>query len=92
MVEQSSEVPISGSEEPAVSLNDTGPARVETENKLAAALAELVGTEHVPAESHFFTDLGANSLVMAQFCARLRKIPDLPSPSIRDIYRHPTIR
>ncbi|MBY8843644.1 Pls/PosA family non-ribosomal peptide synthetase [Streptomyces sp. SP2-10] len=92
MVEQSSEVPISGPGKPAVSLSDTGPVRTETENKLAAALAELVGTEHVPAESHFFTDLGANSLVMAQFCARLRKIPDLPSPSIRDIYRHPTIR
>ncbi|GAA3156597.1 Pls/PosA family non-ribosomal peptide synthetase [Streptomyces echinatus] len=92
MVEQSSEVPISGPGKPAVSLSDTGPGSMETEKKLAAALAELVGTEHVPAESHFFTDLGANSLVMAQFCARLRKNPDLPSPSIRDIYRHPTIR
>ncbi|MEV4339895.1 Pls/PosA family non-ribosomal peptide synthetase [Streptomyces sp. NPDC049590] len=92
MVEQSSEVHISGPDETAVTMSDTGPARKETERKLAAALAELVEAEHVPADSHFFTDLGANSLVMAQFCARLRKIPDLPSPSIRDIYRHPTIR
>ncbi|MFF5436393.1 Pls/PosA family non-ribosomal peptide synthetase [Streptomyces achromogenes] len=92
MVEQSSEVPISGPDETAVTMSDTGPARAETERKLAAALAELVEADHVPADSHFFTDLGANSLVMAQFCARLRKIPDLPSPSIRDIYRHPTIR
>ncbi|MEU5082069.1 MULTISPECIES: Pls/PosA family non-ribosomal peptide synthetase [Streptomyces] len=92
MVEQSSEVPISGADETAVTMSDTGPGRAETERKLAAALAELVEADHVPADSHFFTDLGANSLVMAQFCARLRKIPDLPSPSIRDIYRHPTIR
>ncbi|MFI0166287.1 Pls/PosA family non-ribosomal peptide synthetase [Streptomyces sp. NPDC017082] len=92
MVEQSSEVPISGPDEPAVTMSETGPDRGETERKLAAALAELVEADHVPADSHFFTDLGANSLVMAQFCARLRKIPELPSPSIRDIYRHPTIR
>ncbi|MEV5347045.1 Pls/PosA family non-ribosomal peptide synthetase [Streptomyces achromogenes] len=92
MVEQSSEAPISGPDETAVTVSDAGPARAETERKLAAALAELVEADHVPADSHFFTDLGANSLVMAQFCARLRKIPDLPSPSIRDIYRHPTIR
>ncbi|MFH9399595.1 Pls/PosA family non-ribosomal peptide synthetase [Streptomyces sp. NPDC017638] len=92
MVEQSSEVPISGPDEPAVTMSDKGPARAETERKFAAALAELVEVDHIPADSHFFTDLGANSLVMAQFCARLRKIPDLPSPSIRDIYRHPTIR
>lgn len=80
MVEQSSEVPISGPDETAVTMSDAGPARAETERKLAAALAELVEADHVPADSHFFTDLGANSLVMAQFCARLRKIPDLPSP------------
>ncbi|MET9446596.1 Pls/PosA family non-ribosomal peptide synthetase [Streptomyces cinerochromogenes] len=92
MVEQSSEVPISGPDEPAVTLSDTGPAVKDTERKLAATLAEVTGADDVPAESHFFTDLGANSLVMAQFCARLRKNPDLPSPSMRDIYRHPTIR
>ncbi|GAA2196556.1 Pls/PosA family non-ribosomal peptide synthetase [Streptomyces bangladeshensis] len=92
MVEQSSEVPISGPDEPAVTLSETGPLRVDTERKLAQTLAELTGTAEVPVDSHFFTDLGANSLVMAQFCARVRKNPDLPSPSMRDIYRHPTIR
>ena len=40
---------------------------------------------------HFFDDLGADSMVMARFCARVRKRPDLPSVSIKDIYRHPTI-
>ncbi|MEU2060838.1 Pls/PosA family non-ribosomal peptide synthetase [Streptomyces sp. NPDC013455] len=92
MVEQSSEVPISGPDEPAVTMRGTGPAGTETERKLAQALAEVTGADRVPVDSHFFTDLGANSLVMAQFCARLRKAPDLPSPSIRDIYRYPTIR
>ncbi|MBA9052178.1 non-ribosomal peptide synthetase-like protein [Streptomyces costaricanus] len=73
-------------------MSGAGPDRTETESGLADALAELVGSERVPVDSHFFTDLGANSLVMAQFCARVRKRPDLPSPSMRDIYRYPTIR
>ena len=40
----------------------------------------------------FFDDLGADSMVMAQFCARLRKRADLPKVSIKDVYRHSTIR
>jgi non-ribosomal peptide synthetase-like protein len=31
-------------------------------------------------------------MVMARFCARVRKRPDLPSPSIKDVYRNPTLR
>ena len=49
-------------------------------------------TGEVPVDSHFFADLGADSLVMAHFCARVRKREDLPSVSMRDIYRNPTIR
>lgn len=48
--------------------------------------------ERVSVDGHFFDDLGANSLVMAHFCARIRKRSDLPSASMKDIYRHPTIR
>lgn len=92
MVEQSSEIDISGPDSPALPMNGAGPDRTETESRLADALAEVVGTEQVAVDSHFFTDLGANSLVMAQFCARVRKRPDLPSPSMRDIYRYPTVR
>ncbi len=55
-------------------------------------LADLVRVEKVSADSHFFQDLGADSMVMAHFCARVRKHPDLPSISMKDIYRHPTIR
>ena len=31
-------------------------------------------------------------MLMARFCARVRKRPDLPSVSMQDIYEHPTIR
>ncbi|MGW2746197.1 Pls/PosA family non-ribosomal peptide synthetase [Streptomyces sp. NPDC001450] len=93
MVEQSSEVHISGPDEAvAARQNSSGPSKADTEKRLAEVLADVSSVEHVPVDSHFFTDLGANSLVMAQFCARVRKIPDLPSASMKDIYRHPTIR
>ncbi|MFF3482580.1 Pls/PosA family non-ribosomal peptide synthetase [Streptomyces sp. NPDC002701] len=63
-----------------------------TERVLAEVLAGVVRVERVPVDSHFFDDLGANSLVMAHFCARVRKHPDLPAVSMRDVYGHPTIR
>lgn len=93
MVEKSAEVLTSGPEEPAtVKPSSTGMTTTDTERKLAEVLADLVSAEQVGADSHFFNDLGANSLVMAQFCARLRKRPDLPSASMKDIYRNPTIQ
>ncbi len=58
---------------------------------LAGMLAEVMCAERVPVDDHFFDDLGADSLVMAKFCARVRKREDLPSVSMKDIYRHPTI-
>ncbi|MET7490404.1 Pls/PosA family non-ribosomal peptide synthetase [Streptomyces sp. NPDC005538] len=63
-----------------------------TETVLAEVLAGVVRKEDIPLDSHFFDDLGANSLVMAHFCARVRKREDLPSVSMRDVYGHPTIR
>ncbi|WP_406330779.1 Pls/PosA family non-ribosomal peptide synthetase [Streptomyces sp. NBC_00203] len=64
----------------------------ETERKFAEVLAAVVCVEQVSVDSNFFNDLGGNSLVMAQFCARVRKRTDLPSVSMKDIYRYPTIR
>ena len=55
-------------------------------------LADVVDAEQVSVDSHFFDDLGADSMLMAQFCARVRKRADLPSVSMQDIYQHPTIR
>ena len=63
-----------------------------TETVLAEVLAGVVRKEAIPLDSHFFDDLGANSLVMAHFCARVRKRDDLPSVSMRDVYGNPTIR
>lgn len=67
-----------------------GPA-AETARLLAEVLAEVVGAEHVPGDSNFFDDLGADSMVMAGFCARLRKRADLPPVSMKDVYRYPTV-
>ena len=62
------------------------------EGILAQMLADVMKAEQVPVDSHFFDELGADSLVMAKFCARTRKREDLPSVSMKDIYAHPTIR
>ncbi|MFF9151661.1 phosphopantetheine-binding protein, partial [Streptomyces sp. NPDC014846] len=63
-----------------------------TEGKLADVLAGVLRAEHVPVDGDFFTELGADSMVMAQFCARVRKRDDLPTVSMKDIYQHPSIR
>ena len=55
-------------------------------------LADVMKIEQVPFDSHFFDDLGADSLVMAKFCARVRKREGLPVMSMQDIYAHPSIR
>jgi non-ribosomal peptide synthetase-like protein len=65
---------------------------IDTERKFAELLADITRIEQVPVDSHFFDDLGADSMVMARFCARIRKRPDLPAVSMKDIYRHPTVR
>src|SRR5437016_13788728 len=62
------------------------------ERIFADVLAGVLHVDRVSVDSHFFDDLGADSLVMAHFCARVRKRGDLPSVSMKDIYRHPTIR
>ena len=71
------------------------PRRRAAPNAIAAAYAELLagvlGVDQVPIDSHFFDELGADSLLMAQFCARVRKRGNLPSLSMKDVYAHPTI-
>src|SRR5215207_6648955 len=74
----------------AAALADTAP--VPFERVLADVLTDVVRAERVSIDDNFFDDLGADSMVMAQFCARIRKRPDLPSVSIKDVYQHPTIR
>src|SRR5919109_1716288 len=69
-----------------------GSARTGLESAFAEVLADVLRVDRVSIDSHFFDELGADSLVMAHFCARVRKRGDLPSVSMKDIYRHPTIR
>jgi acyl carrier protein len=71
---------------------EPSPRNSSTENAFADVLAEVMGVEWVSVDSNFFDDLGADSMVMARFCARVRKRPDLPAVSIKDIYQHPTIK
>src|SRR3712207_6537588 len=59
---------------------------------LAEVLAEVLQVDTVDPDAHVFDDLGADSMVMARFCARVRKHPDLPAVSIKDVYQHPTLR
>jgi 2,3-diaminopropionate biosynthesis protein SbnA len=62
------------------------------EGDLAAVLAEVLDVAAVPVDGDFFDDIGADSMVMARFCARLRKRDDLPTVSMKDVYAHPTVR
>src|SRR5438876_9016983 len=69
-----------------------GAATPCAESIFAEVLADVLRVDRVSVDSHFFDELGADSLVMAHFCARVRKRGNLPSVSMKDIYRHPTIR
>src|SRR5262245_14298080 len=66
--------------------------RPHIEAVFAELLADVLHVGRVPEDSHFFDELGADSLLMAHFCARVRKRGGLPSVSMQDVYRHPTIR
>src|SRR5713226_4111076 len=72
--------------------NRCSAAATGAESILAEVLAGVLRVDRVPVDSHFFEELGADSLVMAQFCARVRKRGDLPPISMKDVYAHPTVR
>src|SRR6266481_5693262 len=81
-----------GSAECAVTQDRCTDAITSAERTLAELLADVLRVDRLSVESHFFDELGADSLVMAKFCARVRKRGDLPSVSMKDIYSYPTIR
>src|SRR5262249_3975062 len=68
------------------------PEATSLERVFAELLAAVLHTDQVPLDSNFFDGLGADSLVMAQFCARVRRRGGLPTVSMKDVYAHPTIR
>jgi non-ribosomal peptide synthetase-like protein len=79
--------------ESTLRIEDRGSAATAgVESIFAEVLADVLHVDRVSVDSHFFDELGADSLVMAHFCARVRKRGNLPSVSMKDVYRHPTIR
>lgn len=87
-----SKVAVAGFQEDAAIPDRCADAMTPTERALAGVLADVLRVDGLSLDSHFFDDLGADSLVMARFCARVRKRGDLPPVSIREIYLYPTIR
>ena len=68
-----------------------GPQPSPLEQSLRPGAGRGPGRRRGAGRRHFFDDLGADSMVMARFCARVRKRADLPAVSMKDVYRHPTI-
>ncbi|HEV2953929.1 MAG TPA: Pls/PosA family non-ribosomal peptide synthetase [Candidatus Dormibacteraeota bacterium] len=62
------------------------------ERTLATLLAQALGVDEVSVEGDFFYDLGASSLLLAHFCARVRHEPSVPNVSMRDVYMHRSVR
>ncbi|MGQ0483559.1 MAG: Pls/PosA family non-ribosomal peptide synthetase [Pseudonocardia sp.] len=67
-------------------------ATTPAQRALVTALAETLGVADVSIDAHFFDDLSANSLLMAQFSTRVRKLGGFRPISIKDIYLNPTVR
>lgn len=65
--------------------------RSATEHELSTALQATLKLSQVSVEHDFFNELGANSLLMAQFCSKVRKNPAFAGVSMQDIYLNPTI-
>ncbi len=65
--------------------------KTETEKILASIMADTLKVDRISVTDHFFQNLGAHSLLMAQFCAELREQLTHCDVSMRDIYLYPTI-
>ena len=63
----------------------------QAEKVLAGELAALLSLPRVSTRDDFFKDLGAHSLLMARFCAALRRSGSLPDISMRDVYQNPSV-
>src|SRR2546425_12274817 len=90
--QESSRTDIRDNRESTLTAHQCTATSTGAESTLAEVLTDVLRVDNVSVDSHFFDELGAASLVMAKFCARVRKRGDLPSVSMQDIYLHPTIR
>lgn len=57
---------------------------------LTIALESVLERDGIDADADFFDELEADSLLIAQLCARLRSVPGLPPVAIKDVYQNPT--
>ncbi|WP_137134247.1 Pls/PosA family non-ribosomal peptide synthetase [Rhizobium sp. FKY42] len=67
------------------------PPSNDEEQFITNALSEALNMKVNSIEDHFFDDLGANSLLLARFCAKLRMRKEWATTSMRDIYMHPSV-
>ncbi|RSM74439.1 peptide synthetase [Amycolatopsis sp. WAC 01375] len=81
----------SGSRTTASDVGYVAPA-TETELHLAEALGRVLGIERISVTGHFFDDYGADSLLLAKFCALVRERGDVAPLSAKDVYLNPTVR
>lgn len=90
MTRRSADTSAAALAEPAPGRSAAGARGGEVEAAFTRVLADVTHVDRVSADSHFFDDLGADSMVMARFCARVRTTEGLPAVSMKDVYRHPT--
>ncbi|MGF7210317.1 non-ribosomal peptide synthetase-like protein [Skermanella aerolata] len=64
----------------------------DIEREVGRVLSDLLNIEQLSMDDHFFNDLGANSLLMAKFCATIREQLHFSDVSMREVYLHPTTR
>jgi non-ribosomal peptide synthetase-like protein len=64
---------------------------LDVENEICTLIGEMTGFPVAPTD-HFFADAGADSMLLARFCARVRGRPGMPHVSMTDVYTHPTAR
>jgi non-ribosomal peptide synthetase-like protein len=68
------------------------PPVTATERRLAEVLCATLHLDRASATADLFDELGGTSLTMARFAARVRTQTDLPTLSLREIYRQRTLR
>ncbi|MFF4322903.1 Pls/PosA family non-ribosomal peptide synthetase [Streptomyces sp. NPDC001568] len=91
MTRRSAETSPATPPEPAPDMGAAGAPGGDVEDTFARVLADVTHLDRVSVDSHFFDELGADSMVMARFCARVRTTQGLPAVSMKDVYRHPTV-
>ncbi len=69
------------------------PNATATERTVGDLVAEVlaIDADAIGADDDLFDDLGADSLLVAELCTRLRSTPGIPAMSIKEVYQHSTI-